>query len=77
MPAEICECGCPEVAHQTVPLAVDLIARPGGPLYKIPGSGIGSTRTGATRFAEQCSGCGCMSFQADHYGTGMFWLADA
>ena len=67
---DICECGCPEVAHQTVPLTVELTARVGGPLYKLPGSGIGSTRTGATRFADQCSGCGCMSFQADHAQAG-------
>lgn len=65
---DICECGCPRVAHQTVPLTVELSTRVGGPIYRLPESGIASTRTGATRFADQCSGCGCMSFQADHPG---------
>jgi len=65
---DTCECGCPRVAHQTVPLTVELNARPGSPLYSLPESGIATTRSGATRFADQCSGCGCMSFQADHAG---------
>ena len=62
----MCECGCPEVIHQTVPLSVELTARPGGPIYKLPHSGINSGRAGASRFAQQCSGCGCMSFAPDH-----------
>lgn len=61
--ADTCECGCPSTTHRTVALTVDLTARAAGPLYKIPESGIGSTRTGATRYTEQCSGCGCMSYQ--------------
>lgn len=63
--ADICECGCPRVVHQTVPLTVELAPRAGGPLYPVAGFGIASTRSGATRFADQCSGCGCMSYQAD------------
>ena len=62
---DICECGCPEAIHHTVALTVDLAARADGPIYKIPESGIGSTRTGATRYTERCSGCGCMSYQPD------------
>lgn len=64
---EYCECGCPRILHQTVPIAVELTPRPGGPLYKIPShSGIACNDGPVTRFTERCSGCGCMSYQFDH-----------